>query len=40
MKWGERPEEMLARADEALYSNKRATKKVKSAVKHVVKVKT
>src|SRR5882672_3979331 len=36
---GERPEEMLARADEALYTNKRATKKGKSAPKHVVKVK-
>jgi PleD family two-component response regulator len=37
---GERPEEMLARADEALYSNKRAMKKGKPAPKHVVKVKT
>src|SRR6267378_2255099 len=37
---GERPEEMLARADEALYTNKRATKKGKTATKPAVPVKT
>ena len=37
---GERPEEMLARADEALYTNKRATKKGKAATKPTVSVKT
>ncbi len=37
---GERPEEMLARADEALYTNKRATKKGKTATKPAVSVKT
>jgi diguanylate cyclase (GGDEF)-like protein len=37
---GDRPEEMLARADEALYTNKRATKKPKAAAKRTVPVKT
>ena len=37
---GERPEEMLARADEALYANKRATKKVKAETKHVAPFKS
>jgi diguanylate cyclase (GGDEF)-like protein len=36
---GDRPEEMLARADEALYTSKRATKKPKSAAKPLTKVK-
>jgi diguanylate cyclase (GGDEF)-like protein len=36
---GDRPEEMLARADEALYTRKRATKKPKSATKPVTTVK-
>jgi diguanylate cyclase (GGDEF)-like protein len=36
---GDRPEEMLARADEALYTSKRATKKPKSATKPIAKVK-
>src|SRR5258708_7258486 len=36
---GERPEEMLARADEALYTNKRATKKLKPATKLPIQVK-
>jgi len=36
---GERPEEMLARADEALYTNKRATKKLKPATKLPMQVK-
>jgi diguanylate cyclase (GGDEF)-like protein len=36
---GDRPEEMLARADEALYTSKRATKKPKSATKPVTTVK-
>src|SRR4030088_120246 len=36
---GERPEEMLARADEALYTNKRATKKGKTATKPKVPLK-
>src|SRR5712664_2510565 len=36
---GERPEEMLARADEALYANKRATKKLKPVTKPPVPVK-
>lgn len=37
---GDRPEEMLARADEALYTSKRATKKPKAAIKPVTKLKT
>ena len=37
---GDRPEEMLARADEALYANKRATKVLKPATKLVAPVKT
>jgi hypothetical protein len=37
---GDRPEEMLARADAALYTNKRATKKPKAAAKRTVPVKT
>jgi diguanylate cyclase (GGDEF)-like protein len=36
---GERPEEMLARADQALYERKRATKKPKPALKSATKVK-
>src|ERR1700704_4034671 len=36
---GERPEEMLARADEALYTSKRATKKPKSATNPNAKLK-
>ena len=36
---GERPEEMLARADQALYERKRATKKPKPALKPATKVK-
>src|SRR6267143_915374 len=37
---GERPEEMLARADELLYSRKRATKKPKAATKPITRAKT
>lgn len=37
---GDRPEEMLARADQALYTNKRATKKDKPATKPGAQVKT
>lgn len=37
---GDRPEEMLARADEALYINKRATKKPQTASKLAAPVKT
>jgi diguanylate cyclase (GGDEF)-like protein len=37
---GDRPEEMLARADEALYTNKRATKVLKPATKLVAPIKT
>jgi diguanylate cyclase (GGDEF)-like protein len=36
---GDRPEEMLARADEALYTSKRATKKPKSATKPLTTMK-
>src|ERR1700680_1314674 len=36
---GDRPEEMLARADEALYTSKRATKKPNSPMKPVTTVK-
>jgi diguanylate cyclase (GGDEF)-like protein len=36
---GDRPEEMLARADEALYTRKRATKKPKPATQPVAQVK-
>ena len=36
---GERPEEMLARADEALYASKRAAKKPKAAIKPTSRVK-
>jgi diguanylate cyclase (GGDEF)-like protein len=36
---GDRPEEMLARADEALYTSKRATKKPKSAANPITRVK-
>jgi diguanylate cyclase (GGDEF)-like protein len=36
---GDRPEEMLARADEALYTSKRATKKPKPTTQPVVQVK-
>jgi diguanylate cyclase (GGDEF)-like protein len=36
---GDRPEEMLARADEALYTSKRATKKPKSATAPIAKLK-
>ena len=36
---GDRPEEMLARADEALYRSKRATRKLKSDTKPVTRVK-
>jgi len=36
---GDRPEEMLARADEALYTSKRATKKPKSATKPITRAK-
>ena len=36
---GERPEEMLARADQALYERKRATKTPKPALKSATKVK-
>jgi diguanylate cyclase (GGDEF)-like protein len=36
---GDRPEEMLARADEALYTSKRATKKAKSAAKTLTRMK-
>jgi diguanylate cyclase (GGDEF)-like protein len=36
---GERPEEMLARADQALYKSKRASKKPLGSAKPVVKVK-
>src|SRR6195256_4327966 len=36
---GDRPEEMLARADEALYTSKRATKKPKSATNPNAKLK-
>jgi diguanylate cyclase (GGDEF)-like protein len=36
---GDRPEEMLARADEALYTSKRATKKPKPASQPVAQVK-
>src|SRR5258708_7498319 len=37
---GDRPEEMLARADEALYASKRATKKPKAATKPITRAKT
>lgn len=37
---GDRPEEMLARADQALYTNKRATKKNKPATKPAAQVKS
>jgi two-component system cell cycle response regulator len=36
---GDRPEEMLARADEALYTSKRATKQPKSATKPATSLK-
>jgi diguanylate cyclase (GGDEF)-like protein len=36
---GDRPEEMLARADEALYTSKRASKKPKSTIKPAANVK-
>ena len=36
---GDRPEEMLARADEALYTSKRSTKRAKPATKPVTSVK-